>query len=88
MRKLKKIFLNTSGNELVEMAVMMPVLFSVLLAIFYFGRAYNIYGTITQAAIQGARAVEKGQQAVKAHGRVRYMPDISPARLRAMRSNQ
>lgn len=56
MRKLKKLFLNTSGNELVEMAVMMPVLFSVLLAIFYFGRAYNIYGTITQAAIQGARA--------------------------------
>ena len=32
------------------------MLFMVVLGIFFFGRAYNIYGTITQAAQQGARA--------------------------------
>lgn len=46
----------TSGAEIAETAAVLPVLFAVLLAIFYFGRAYNIYGTITQAAMQGARA--------------------------------
>ena len=52
---VKKLLQNTGGNELVEMAVMMPIMLSVLLAIFFFGRAYNIYGTITQAAQRGAR---------------------------------
>jgi Flp pilus assembly protein TadG len=56
MRKMKKLLLETSGAEIAETAVVLPVLFTVLLAIFYFGRAYNIYGTINQAALQGARA--------------------------------
>jgi hypothetical protein len=51
-----KILFGTNGTELAEAALVLPILFSVLLAIFFFGRAYNIYGTITQAAIQGARA--------------------------------
>ena len=56
MRALKKILRETRGAEIAETAAVLPVLFSVLLAIFFFGRAYNIYGTITQAALQGARA--------------------------------
>jgi Flp pilus assembly protein TadG len=56
MRTLKKILCDTRAAEIAETAAVLPVLFSVLLAIFFFGRAYNIYGTITQAAQQGARA--------------------------------
>jgi len=48
--------LGTTGSEIAETAVVLPILFSILLGIFFFGRAYNIYGTITQAAMQGARA--------------------------------
>src|SRR5215469_12770232 len=48
--------LGTTGSEIAETAVVLPILFSILLAIFFFGRAYNIYGTISQAAMQGARA--------------------------------
>jgi len=56
MRTIKGICCETHGTEIVEFAVMVPVFLSVFLAIFFFGRAYNIYGTITQAALQGARA--------------------------------
>lgn len=56
MTTLKKILVGTQGAEIAEAAAVLPVLFAVLLAIFFFGRAYNIYGTITQAAQQGARA--------------------------------
>jgi Flp pilus assembly protein TadG len=56
MKIVRKILLGTGGAEIAETAAVLPVLFSVLLAIFFFGRAYNIYGTITQAALQGARA--------------------------------
>jgi Flp pilus assembly protein TadG len=56
MRPVKRILFGTEGAEIAETAVVLPVLFTVLLGVFFFGRAYNIYGTITQAAIQGARA--------------------------------
>jgi Flp pilus assembly protein TadG len=56
MRTLRRIFFESGGAEIAETAAVLPVLFTVLLAIFYFGRAYNIYGTINQAAMQGARA--------------------------------
>jgi Flp pilus assembly protein TadG len=56
MRTIRRILFETSGAEIAETAAVLPVLFSVLLGVFFFGRAYNIYGTINQAAIQGARA--------------------------------
>jgi len=56
MRSLRNILFETSGAEIAETAAVLPVLFTVLLGIFFFGRAYNIYGTINQAAMQGARA--------------------------------
>ena len=56
MKSVRRLLLGTSGAEIAETAVVLPILFTVLLAIFFFGRAYNIYGTITQAAMQGARA--------------------------------
>jgi len=56
MRNWKSLLHSTSGAEIAETAAVLPILFTVLLAIFFFGRAYNISGTITQAAQQGARA--------------------------------
>jgi Flp pilus assembly protein TadG len=44
----------TNGTEIVEAAVVLPLLFMFLLGIVWFGRAFNIYSTITQAAEQGA----------------------------------
>lgn len=43
------------GAELVEMAVVLPLLLTLLIGIFWAGRAYNIYETITRAAREGAR---------------------------------
>ncbi len=44
------------GQEVAEAALVLPLLFMILIAIFWFGQAFRIYGTITQAARQGARA--------------------------------
>ncbi len=43
------------GAELVEMAFALPILMMLLLGIFWFARAYNIYETVTRAAREGAR---------------------------------
>ncbi|MGB0044109.1 MAG: TadE/TadG family type IV pilus assembly protein [Terriglobales bacterium] len=50
MRKLG----NTDGAEIAEAALVLPLVFMLLLGIVWFGRAYNIYSTIQQAAQQGA----------------------------------
>ena len=44
-----------SGAELVEAAFVLPLLLMLLLGIFWVGRAYNVYETITRAAREGAR---------------------------------
>lgn len=44
-----------SGQELVEFAIIAPVLVMLLLGIFWFGRAYNTRQTVTRAAREGAR---------------------------------
>lgn len=46
----------TSGAEIAEAAAVLPLMFMVLLGIFWFGQAFSIYGTITRAAQEGARA--------------------------------
>jgi len=45
---------SVEAAEIAEAAVVMPVVFIFLLGIIWFGRAFNIYSTITQAAQQGA----------------------------------
>jgi Flp pilus assembly protein TadG len=47
---------DTRGTEIAESAVILPLLFMVLMAIFWFGQAFRIYGTITHAAREGARS--------------------------------
>jgi Flp pilus assembly protein TadG len=44
------------GSEIAETAMIMPLLFMVVMAIFWFGQAFRMYGTITHAAREGARA--------------------------------
>jgi Flp pilus assembly protein TadG len=43
------------GAELVEAAFVLPLLLTLLIGVFWAGRAYNIYETITRAAREGAR---------------------------------
>lgn len=43
------------GAELFEFALVLPLLLTLLLGIFWMARAYNIYQTITRAAREGAR---------------------------------
>ena len=52
----RKLGRNTGGAEIAETAMILPLLFVVLLAIFWFGQAFRIYGTLTHAAREGARA--------------------------------
>ena len=50
VRKLR----GTDGAEIAEAAVVLPLVFMLLLGAVWFGRAFNIYSTIQQAAQQGA----------------------------------
>src|SRR5215470_7833882 len=54
MRRILQQLGNESGAEIAEAAVVLPIAFMFLLGIVWFGRAFNIYTTITQAAQQGA----------------------------------
>lgn len=47
--------IDESGAELVEMAFVLPLLLTLLIGIFWIGRAINVYTTITRAAREGAR---------------------------------
>ncbi|MCU1301868.1 MAG: pilus assembly protein [Candidatus Sulfotelmatobacter sp.] len=55
-RALRRLAHGTRGTELAEAAVVLPLLFLALMAIYWFGQAFRIYGTITHAAREGARA--------------------------------
>lgn len=44
-----------SGAELLEFALVVPLLLTLLMGIVWIGRAYNVYSTITRAAREGAR---------------------------------
>ena len=53
MRTFAHKLRSTEAAEIAEAALVMPVVFLFLLGIIWFGRAFNIYSTITQAAQQG-----------------------------------
>ena len=55
-RDWRRLARDTRGTELAEAAVVLPMLFMILMAIFWFGQAFRIYGTLTQATRAGARA--------------------------------
>jgi len=49
-----RLWKDQGASELVEFAVILPVLMMVLMGMYWFGRAYNIYETMTRAAKEGA----------------------------------
>jgi Flp pilus assembly protein TadG len=51
-----KFLRDTSASEIAEFAMIVPLLFMFLIAIFWFGQAFRVYGTLTQATRAGARA--------------------------------
>ena len=53
--KLKKIATGTTGSEIAEAALVLPIFFLIMLGIYWFGRAFNTYATINHAAREGAR---------------------------------
>jgi hypothetical protein len=55
VRKLR----GTEAAEIAEAALVLPVVFLFLLGVIWFGRAFNIYATIQQAAQQGAVAAAR-----------------------------
>lgn len=56
MKSALRLGRETSGAEIAEAAVVMPLLFMLLFGILWFARAFNIYTTINRAARQGALA--------------------------------
>jgi len=53
---LRRLAGETRGAEIAEAAAVLPIMFMILIGIFWFGQAFSIYGTITRAAQEGARA--------------------------------
>lgn len=43
------------GSEIAEAALVLPIFFMIMLGIYWFGRAFNVYATINHAAREGAR---------------------------------
>jgi hypothetical protein len=56
IESLSRLLKGTSGAEIAEAAVILPLLFMLLLGIMWFGRAFNIYATVNHAAREGALA--------------------------------
>ena len=54
VKRMASKLASTDGAEIAEAALVLPLVFMLLLGIVWFGRAFNIYSTITQAAQQGA----------------------------------
>src|SRR6202040_2261122 len=53
---LGRLVSEVRGAEIAEAAAVLPLMFMILLGIFWFGQAFSILGTITRAAQDGARA--------------------------------
>lgn len=56
LRQFCGLLKDTRGTEIAEAAAVLPIMFMILLGIFWFGQAFSIYGAITRAAQDGARA--------------------------------
>jgi Flp pilus assembly protein TadG len=52
----RRLARDARGSEIAETAMVVPLFFMIFLGIFWFGQAFRIYGAITSAARDGARA--------------------------------
>lgn len=55
MKGLHHIATAECGAEVLEFAIVVPLLFMLLIGIFWIGRAYNVYESITRACREGTR---------------------------------
>ena len=56
MRRFFRFLSDESASQIAEAALVLPLAFMMLLGIYWFGRAFNVYATINHAAREGARA--------------------------------
>jgi Flp pilus assembly protein TadG len=54
MTNLRKLAAGSTGSEIAEAALVIPIFFMIMLGIYWFGRAFNTYATINHAAREGA----------------------------------
>lgn len=50
-----RLLCDATASEIAEAALVLPLAFLLLLGIYWFGRAFNVYATINHAAREGAR---------------------------------
>ncbi len=55
MKKISQFVADGDAQEVAELAIVIPILFTLIFGVFSLSRAYNIYSTITRAAQEGAR---------------------------------
>jgi Flp pilus assembly protein TadG len=56
MNRVRHIAKSEAGQAIVEFALVAPLLLMLVIGMFEFGRAWNVYQVITEAARAGARA--------------------------------
>ena len=56
MNRIRRIVKSETGQAMVEFALVAPLLLMMVIGVFEFGRAWNVYQVITEAARAGARA--------------------------------
>jgi hypothetical protein len=54
-KRIPDLLSTATASQVAEAALVLPLAFMMLLGIFWFGRAFNIYATINHAAQEGAR---------------------------------
>ncbi|MFZ0359952.1 MAG: TadE family protein [Terriglobales bacterium] len=59
IKQIARQLRSADGSEIAEAAMVLPLVFMLLLGIIWFGRAFNTYSTIQQAAQQGAIAAAR-----------------------------
>jgi Flp pilus assembly protein TadG len=64
MKKWLKVCSGTDAAEIAEFAIVLPILFFLILAMFWVGQAYNISNNLNKAATDGLSAALKNTCAV------------------------
>ena len=59
MRYFRQFARDESGSEVAEAAIVLPILFLFLFGILWFGRAFNVYTTISDAAREGSETAAR-----------------------------
>jgi hypothetical protein len=54
-KSTRELLSSSTASQIAEAALVLPLAFMMLLGIYWFGRAFNIYGTINHAVQQGVR---------------------------------